>query len=98
MGYRGWLGFGLPMNSNTPPQKDDDAGYGTFFIGGMAFSTIYKSNKVIGYILVVEVAWGNLLMEIMGGSAIKSRGIYYGDVRVYRKLADEVLDSLEGWF
>ena len=61
-------------------------------------TTIYKSNKVIGYLLVVEVAWGNLLMEVTGGSAIKARGIHYVAVRVYRQLADEVLDSLEGWF
>ena len=81
-----------------PPQKEDDTGYGTFFIGGMAFSTIWKINKVIGYLLVVEVAWGNLLVEVTGGSAIKARGIHYMAVRLYRQLAGEVLDSLEGWF
>ena len=69
-----------------------------FVIGGMAFSTICKRNKVIGYILGVKVAWGNLLMDVIGGSVIKAIGIYYGTVRAAIHLSDEVLDSLEVFF
>ena len=69
-----------------------------FFIRGMAFSTICKRNEVIGYLLGVEVAWGNLLMDVIGGSFIKAIGINYGTVRAAIQLADEVLDSLETWF
>ena len=85
------------MNSNTK-KAEDDAGYGMFVIGSMAFSTICKRNEVIGYLLGVEVAWGNLLMDVIGGSVINAKGIHYGTVRAAIQLADEVLDLLEVWF
>ena len=64
----------------------------------MAFSTICKRNEVIGYILGVEVVWGNLLMEVMDGSAIKARGIHYWKMWAAIQVADELLDLLEVWF
>ena len=85
------------MNSNTK-KIEDDAGYSTFFVGDMAFSIICKRNEVIGYILGLEVAWGNLLMKVMDGSAIKARGIYYWKMWASTQVADEVLDSFEKWF
>ena len=85
------------MNSNTK-KAEDDAGYGMFVIGGMAFSTICKRNEVIGYLLGVEFVWGNLLMEVMDGSAINARGIYYWKMWASTQVADEVLDSFEKWF
>ena len=60
----------------------------------MAIYTIWKSNKAIEYLLGLEVAWGNLLMEVMSGSDIKARGIHYVTVRAAIQVADEVLDSL----
>ena len=69
-------------------KTEDNAVYGTFVIGGMDFSTIKKINEAIGYLLVVEVAWGNLLMEIMGCTAVKERGIHYGTVRESVQLLD----------
>ena len=71
------------MNINAK-NTEDDAGDGAFFIGGVAFSTICKINKSVGYILGVEVAWGNLLMDVMGGSAIKAIGVHIGAVWVSR--------------
>ena len=62
------------MNINTQ-KTEDDSGYGTFVIGGMDFYTICKSNEVIRYLLGVEVSWVKLLMEVMGGSVTKARGI-----------------------
>ena len=61
---------------------------------GITFSIIYKTNEAIEYNLVVEVTCGNLLMEVMGGSDIKARGIHYGMLRAASQVADEVLDSL----
>ena len=63
----------------------------------MDFYTICKSNEAIGYLLGVEVAWVKLLMEVMGSSATKARWIHYGTVWAAIQLADDVLDSLEGW-
>ena len=59
---------------------EDDAGDDTFLIGGTAFYNIYRSNKAIGYILGVEVALGNVLKEVTGGSTIKAIGIHVGTV------------------
>ena len=85
------------MNINTQ-KTEDDSGYGTFVIGGMDFSTICKSNEAIGYLLGVEFAWVKLLMEVMGGSVTKARGIHYGTVWAAIQVAYYVLDSLEDWF
>ena len=89
------VGWVLADQWISMPQKiDDDSGYGTFFIGVMAFYTIWNSNKAIEYLLKVEVTCGNLLMEVIGGSDIKARGIHYGVATVASQVADEVLDSL----
>ena len=48
------------MNENAN-NTEYDSGYGAFFITRTNFSTICKINKAIGYLLGVEVAWGNLL-------------------------------------
>ena len=56
--------------------------------------------KQLGHLIyfVVEVAWGNLLADVMGGSSIKTSGTHYGLVWVAREVADEVLDTLEVFF
>ena len=59
-----------------------------FVVGGMSLSTICKNNKVIWYILFVEVALGDLFTEIMGCSAINDRGIPVGTVREANNVAD----------
>ena len=61
---------------------------------GITFSIIYKTNEAIEYNLVVEVTCGKLLMEFMGDSAIKARGINYGMLRSASQVEEEVIDSL----
>ena len=63
--------------------------------GGVAFSSILKINKNIGYLLRVEVTWVNLLMEFMGCSSIKARPIYYWMVVESSQVVDEVIYLLE---
>ena len=96
MGCRGWLGFGQPMNNNAK-NADDEAGYGVFVVGWTSISVIHKINKAIGYPLELEFAWRNLLMDFIGGSAIKSRVMHDGMVRATVQVADEMFDTLEGW-
>ena len=47
--------------------------------------------------MIVEVAWGNFLTDVMGGSSVKARGIHDGTVRSAGKLVDEVINTLEHW-
>ena len=79
MGWIGWLFFGLPVNISTK-KTEDDAGYGAFVVEGAALSSICKINEAIGYLLIVEVAWGDLLTEVIGGSSINARRIHDGKV------------------
>ena len=96
MGCIVWLGFGFPIDSNIK-NTEDDAVYGMFVVGGAAFYTIYKSNKAVGYILGVEVAWGNFFTEVMGCSYAKASKIDNGTMREAWQVVDEVLDTLEKW-
>ena len=73
------VGFEWPINSNAK-NIEDEAEYGTFFIRGTDFSAIWRIIKTIGYILVVEFTREQLLMEFMGGSAIKDSRIHDGVV------------------
>ena len=45
--------------------------------------------------MVVEVAWGGLLIEFMGCSVVKARMIYDGMTREAGRVSDEVFDTLE---
>ena len=83
------------MNGNSK-NKEDEAGYGAFVIRGTAFSTICKIGKAVGYFLGLEVAWVNLLMEVMGGSFVKAGGIYDVMVRASIQVADDVIGPFEG--
>ena len=82
------------MDSNTK-NTEDGAGHVAFVVGGESFSTICKINEAIGYLIRVEVSWGNFLPEVIYYSAIESIGINYGTVREDVQVADEVLDTLE---
>ena len=84
------------MNGNSK-NKEDEAGYGVFVVRGMEFYTICKIGKAIGYLLGLEVAWVNLLMEILGGSFVEAGGIYNGMVRASGQVEDEVIGPFEGW-
>ena len=72
----------------------DDTGYGAFVIGIMVFCAIYKRNESIRYLLVVEVVWGNLPLEVMGGSAIKSIRIRDRTVCASIQISNKVIDPL----
>ena len=85
------MGFDLPMEGNSK-ETVDDAGNCEF-----DFIIICESNKAILYSLGVEVVWGNFLIEFMGCSVIKSRGIHDGMVMSAVKLADEFLDIFKRW-
>ena len=67
------------MDGNSK-NTEDDSGYGAYAVGVLSFSAIYKINEVIGYLLGVEVVWGNLLNEVMVCSYVEARGIYYSTV------------------
>ena len=51
-----------------------DTCYDAFVIGSAALSTTIKTNEAIGYLMVVEVSWGNLLTEVMDCNTIKQSG------------------------
>ena len=82
------------MDGNSK-RTEDDTFYGAFVIGGIAFSTICKIKKTIGYIMVVEVAWVNFLTKVVGCSSDKTSVIYDGIVRSSGHLVDEGLNTLD---
>ena len=84
------------MNGKSK-NKEDEAGYGAFVVRGMKFYTICKIGEAIGYLLGLEVAWVNLLMEVMVGSFVKAGRIYDGMVRASGQVEDEVIGPFEGW-
>ena len=73
------MGFVLPVNISTK-NTEDDAGYGAFVVEGAALSSICKINETIGYLLIVEVAWGDLLTEVIGGSSVNAIRMHAGNV------------------
>ena len=89
-----WLGFDLTMDNNVKNTEDDSYNC-MFVVGGASFSTIFKSNKSIWYIMGVEFAWGDFLMGLMGCSSVKAKGIYDGILRAAVKVVHGVLDTLE---
>ena len=95
-GMQRLVGFFWPKYSNNK-NIEGEPGNHIFVVENTAFPTICKTNETVWYILGMEVAWGNLLMEFMGCSSIKTRGIPYGVVRENVKISDEVVDTLERW-
>ena len=65
------------MNGNDK-NTEDDSGCDIFVIVGTAFYNNCKRNEAIVYILGAEVSWGKFLIEVMGGSSIKTSRIYDG--------------------
>ena len=61
---------------------EDDTGHCCFLIVGVSFSTIRKSNGNISYLIRVEFAWVDLLMEFMGCEAINTGRVHDGTLRV----------------
>ena len=49
------------------------------------------------YILRVEFIWGKLFTKVMGNGAINTGWIHDRTVWTTIKVADEVIDPLEGW-
>ena len=45
----------------------------------------------------LEVTWGKLLIEFMGGIATKASGIHDGKLWSDSYVADGMVDPLEGW-
>ena len=54
--------------------KNIDSFYDAFVIGSAALYITIKTNEAIGYLMVVEVSWGNLLTEVMDCNTIKQSG------------------------
>ena len=84
------------MDSNAKNTRDDAGNY-ALFIGGAAFSTIYEKNEAIWYIMGVEVAWGEFLIDFIGYISVKTWEIPDGMVRSAVEVRGEVLDTLELW-
>ena len=95
-GLEGVVFLGWIMYSNAK-KTEDDTGNCSFVVGGVALSTSCKRNKATWDILGLKVAWVNLLTWFVGCSAANTRGIYYGTVSSFGKIAYKVLDTLELW-
>ena len=68
-----------------------------FVIDGVDVSAICKIDEIIGYMLSVEVYWGELLAEFMTVGNFESRRVHYGMILTSIKVADEGLYSLGRW-
>ena len=66
-------------------------------LGSQPSPQFVKATRQLNIFLRVRVTWVNLLMYVMGGSAINASGITDGAVWSYIWVKDKVIDTLEGW-
>lgn len=76
-------------------ETQGDSENSVFVIDGAASSDIHEISKIVGYFLRVGVTWEDLLIEFMGGCAVKYRMVHSWMVKKSNKVAYEVLDALE---
>ena len=92
----GWLIFIWLVDRNTKEAQDDTYN-GAFFIDDAASSSIWKSIKIVGYLLSVEFSWEDFLVELVADSDVEYSRLYGGKLWISSKIAYDVLDNLERW-
>ena len=84
------------MDRNTKKSQDDTLN-AVFFIGSVAFYTIWKINENGEDMLSVEVFRGDFLVDSTDAIAVDTERLHDGTIWTSYKVADKFNDALELW-